>query len=553
MSGAKFRRMLVLSYACANTDGETEMAESEGSRFSLETWLMVGLISSLLLSTIVIALVSSNKDTVFSPYDNSPEHSDQQLTVMRSDLGEGEAGYNIANTMSTPMLVNDWKEPHRTMLIIAAPEKPFDSAEATALYDFVVNKGGKVILAANSTNAQLVAEKFGVKYFDASVVDPYQYYEVADEKGERIVPDQRRLWSVASIDREVTEMGEESRIPCSQAMIDHIQISNCRMPVLFHRPTAIQVLDEQADTGRKISVLAHASTPAFIARHDMDVNNENNPRLGEGKTGLIIRIDYPDRDEKIIDKRPNNDVGEIKVTGSIVFVSDHSVFANHLWNIDLAGETGKQQCTSPLYVDNNHKCWSTSSNGLSASQGSTQWYGNSQYFTALIYDMMEFDNEEMSTTITSHPDQFNLVFDESRHVSSALSMPFTEAMGAIVLLTSDVVLKWLIILNLFALLAIAIMVVPEKENWRHVFDLTRFRERPNKVDASQYHMRTRDALLSKVRLFNDLTHDEFALKSSAEIMQLVRDPRLVELISSNRVYSNEELREVIPQIRRWGK
>ena len=167
--------------------------------------------------------------------------------------------------------------------------------------------------------------------------------------------------------------------------------------------------------------------------------------------------------------------------------------------------------------------------------------------------MMEFDNDEMSTTITSRTDQFNLVFDESRHVSSALSMPFTEAMGAIVLLTSDVVLKWLIILNLFALLSIAIMVVPEKENWRHVFDLTRFRERPKKVDASQYHMRTREALLSKVRQVNDLTRDEFALKNPAEIMQLVRDPRLVELISSNRVYSNEELREIIPQIRRWGK
>lgn len=529
------------------------MSESEGSRFSLETWLMAGLITSLLLSTVVIALVSSNKDTVFSPYDNSSEHSDQQLTVMREDLGADGFGYNIANTMSTPMLVNDWKEPHRTLLVIVAPEKPFDSAEASAMYDFVANKGGKVILAANSTNAQLVAEEFGVKYFDAPVVDPYQYYEVADEKGERMVPDQRRLWSVASIDRDVTEMGDESRIPCSQTMIDNTQISNCRMPVLFHRPTAIQVLDEQADSGRTISVLAHASTPAFIARNSMDVNDANNPTLGEGKTGLIVRIDYPVNSGDIIDKRPNNDVGKVSVTGSIVFVSDHSVFANHLWNIDLAGETGKQQCTSTLYVDNNHKCWSTSSDGLSSAQGETQWNGNSQYFSTLIYDMMEFDNDEMSTTITAHPDQFNLVFDESRHISSALSMPFTEAMGAIVLLTSDVVLKWLIILNLFALLSIAIMVVPEKENWRHVFDLTRFRERPKKVDASQYHMRTREALLSKVRQASDLTRDEFALKSPAEIMQLVRDPRLVELISSNRAYSNEELREVIPQIRRWGK
>jgi len=130
---------------------------------------------------------------------------------------------------------------------------------------------------------------------------------------------------------------------------------------------------------------------------------------------------------------------------------------------------------------------------ISTQAGDTTWNGNAQYFQALMVDMMEKDNEEISTKVTRFNDNFVIVFDESRHVVSALSSPFTEAMGAIVLLTSDVVLKWLIILNLFALLAIAIMVVPEKENWRHVFDLTRFRERPTKVDAAQYQMRTREA------------------------------------------------------------
>ena len=38
--------------------------------------------------------------------------------------------------------------------------------------------GGKVIIASNSTNAQPVAETFGVKYFDAPVVDPLRFYEV---------------------------------------------------------------------------------------------------------------------------------------------------------------------------------------------------------------------------------------------------------------------------------------------------------------------------------------------------------------------------------------
>ena len=524
------------------------MAEAERTSLSLEAWLMVGLLVSVLLSTVVIAVVSAGKTTVFSPYENGSEYEEQQLTFMRDSLD----AFSVANTMSTPMLVNDWQNPHRTLLVIAAPEKPFDAAEAAAIHDFVTERAGKVILASNSTNAQLVAEEFGVKYFDAPVRDDIntgRYYEVTDDNDDRISPDPRKLWSVASITRGVETMGEEKARPCSEDDVREERIENCRMPVLFHRPTAIQVLDEQGDEGRNVHVLASASTSAEIDAG----KGESNPTLGEGETGLIIRIDYPD--QTVLDLRSpelGGDIGEIKAVGSIVFVSDHSVLANHLWDQDYAEENGKQQCDSELYIQFGHMCWDTDSEGLNKGLGDTTWRGNEAYFSALINDMMDFSNEELSSTISRDTSAYNVVFDESRHVSSSLSMPFTEAMGAIVLLTSDGVLKWLIILNLFALLAIAIMVVPEKENWRHVFDLTRFRERPTKLDPSQYQRRTREAFLSKVRNFNDLTRDEFARKSPAEIMQMIREPRLVELVSSNRAYSNEELRELIPQIRRWG-
>lgn len=544
--------MVRISEACtcgvSREFGDFIMAEAERTGLSLEAWLMVGLLVSVVISTAVIAIVSSGKTTVFSPYQNEDDYSEQQLTTMRADLED----FNVANTMSTPMLVNDWQDPHRTLLVIAAPEKPFDAAEAAAIHNFVTERAGKVILASNSTNAQLVAEEFGVKYFDAPIRDDIntgRYYEVTTDNGERVSPDTKKIWAVASISEDVTTMGDEKATPCQPEDVDGRKVDDCRMPVLFHRPTAIQVLDEQADEGRTVNVLAHASTSAEI---DLG-RGESNPTLGEGETGLIIRIDYPG--QTVLDQRAplaGGDYGELSATGSIVFVSDHSVLANHLWDQDTAEETGKQQCDSPLYVQHAHMCWDTDSEGLNKGLGDTTWHGNSLYFMALIEDMMEFDNTELSTQITRYPSEFNLVFDESRHISSALSMPFTEAMGAIVLLTSDGVLKWLIILNLFALLAIAIMVVPEKENWRHVFDLTRFRERPTKVDPSQYQRRTRDAFLSKVRNFNDLTRDEFARKSPAEIMQMVREPRLVELVSSNRAFSNDELRELIPHIRRWG-
>jgi hypothetical protein len=527
------------------------MAETEAKKLSVESWLKVGFMTSLVLSVAIIGLVSLNKQTVLSPYATADDaYSNQQLTSMRGDFSD--SGFSIANTMSTPMLVNDWQDPHRTMLVIAGPEKPFDAAEASALYDFVTKKGGKVILAANSINAQLVADEFGVKYFGDMVLDDQRYYEMTNELDEAQPGDYRRLWAAASLQENVTEMGDERLIPCAQGQLDIAEYENCRLPVLFHRPTAIQVLDDQSDTNREVNVLAAASTSAVVVSDssDLDINSDKNPTLGEGKTGLIVRIDYPDID--VLDLTPDKDQGEVSVTGSIVFVADHSVLANHLWDKDIAEEVGYQQCSSPYYVENGHNCWNSDSNGLSDAQGDTTWNGNEQYFSALMKSMFETDKSEISTQITRNNDNYFIVFDESRHVSSALASPFTEAMGAIVLLTSDVVLKWLIILNLFALLAIAIMVVPEKENWRHVFDLTRFRERPNKVDAAQYQMRTREALLSKVRQFNDLTRDEFMRKTQAEIMQMVRDPRLVELISSARIYSNDELRELIPHIRRWG-
>ena len=525
------------------------MAEDDTSGIKLETWLLIGFIVAMLLSTTVIVATSANKTTVYSAYvtDEDQNVQYQQVSSMRDSLGDDGMDYVIANTMSTPMLVNDWREPHRTMLVIAAPEKPFDNAEAEALHEFVTERGGKVIIAANSTNAQTVADKFDVKFFDAPVVDPNRYYEVASQTGEAEPADSRKLWAVAGVNKVWDDQFERRPYCSAESLQDSSRYSDCALPILFHRPTAIQVLDNE-DTSRNVKVLAHASGSAFIARENMDANDPDNPILGGNNTGLIVRMDYPGIEA--IDQVKGVREGNVEVTGSIVFISDHSVLANHLWDIADAEVTGKQQCDSGFYGE--RPCWDSL---LSSTDGSgTDWNGNEDYFTTLIRDMMEHENEDISTVITSKNSNFYIVFDESRHVTSAMSSPFTEAMGAIVMLTSDTLLKWLIVLNLMALLSIAIMVVPEKENWRHVFDLTRFRERPNKVDPNLYLQRVREAMMAKVRQFNDLTRDEMARKTPGEIQSMVKDPRLIELLySQQRSYSNEELRQLLQQIRRWGK
>ena len=46
--------------------------------------------------------------------------------------------------------------------------------------------------------------------------------------------------------------------------------------------------------------------------------------------------------------------------------------------------------------------------------------------------------------------------------------------------------------------------------------------------------------MTKVRIFNDLTRDEMALKPPAEVQTMIGNPRLVELAySQNRTYSPE--------------
>ena len=303
-----------------------------------------------------------------------------------------------------------------------------------------------------------------------------------------------KLWAVASIDRDVTQMGDERSQPCTQEMMNSHRISDCRTPVLFHRPTAIQVLDDQTDTNRTVSVLAHASTPAFIASNSYNSDDEQNPILGEGKTGLVVRIDYPVADR--IDQTPEGQ-GKVDVTGSIVFVSDHSVFANHLWSEEIAEQTGKEQCDSPLYVEHGHSCWSTDSEGLDVAYGDATFRGNQKFFKALIYDMMEFDNDGLATSITTQTQNFNLVFDESRHISGALVSPFTEAIGAICSTNKRCCIKVANRPEFIRTTRNCNHGCPREENWRHVFDLTRFRERPNKVDESKYVQRIRTAFLTK--------------------------------------------------------
>jgi len=501
-------------------------------------------------------LFTVGKTTSYSAYAAEDGSDMDQLTEVHSSLGTGGEGYTVANTMSTPMLVNDWKEPHRTLLMVIGPEKPIDETEAQHIHDFVTEKGGKVIVAADNTNANRLAKKFGVTYFDDPMHDEDQHWYQYDDEGNPMDSNWQNVWTVSSVVNDVDEMSEGAfRTACDQnaLRVYGSAIEKCRMPVMFRAPTGLKVeaieTDDQAGANyvpRDVNRLGLASRGAFIdVVGDGDSTHPNNPQPGD--LALMIRIDYPNITALDTLREAGEDgdkYGRLGVTGSIVFVADDEAFANVYWDLDRAQEAGlEEEC-----LLESSACWMHQINGYN------QWQGNSAYFEALIWSMMELDNSELSTSIKNTRSEFQIVFDESRHVTGVASAPFIDVMSTIVLLTSDAFLKWLIILNLLLLLLVAIMIVPEKANWRHVFDLTRFRERPTKVDPTTYRNRVQQALFTKVRLFNDLTRDQMTLKTPAEVQTMIGDPRLVELAySANRTYSPEELRELLQAIRRWGK
>jgi hypothetical protein len=533
-----------------------EEDEGERSRFGL--YIASSLVLILLLTLLLPMVFSADKQTAYSAYVfESAEDENMrlaQLNLMADTLGETGDDYTIANTMSTPMLVNDWQNPHRTMLTIIAPEKPIDETEANKIYEFVTERGGKVIIAADNTNANRVAAKFGVTYFDDPMYDIDHYWDEYDVEGDANPPNAKNVWSLAAIEQSLTdpngdgvgvmsEFGQDRGCEASQ-LTQHLY-TECRMPVMFREPTGIKVEDHCQNSAQEceVKVLAQASVSAFIdVAGDGDSGNTLNPAPGD--LALIVRIDFPGISAQDYKKDNSGSLSDIDVTGSILFVSDQTAFSNRLWDFGEASATGmRNECDVA-----DSSCWQ------GRLTGNTLWDGNKHYFRAVIYSMMEFDNQELSNTVKLSHSNFHIVFDESRHVTGVLSAPFTDAMATIVLLTSDSFLKWLIILNILLLLLVAIMVVPEKPNWRHVFDLTRFRERPEKLDPATYRQRVREALMSKVRIFYDLTRDEMALKPPAEVQTMIGNPRLVELAySQNRTYSPQELRELLQTIRRWGK
>ena len=438
------------------------MAEDERGGFEFSTYIIGAIAVTVVLLLLLPMLFVIGKSTAYSAYENQELYQVSDMRESLSSEGDGE-GYFIANTMSTPMLVNDWKDPHRTMLLIIAPEKPIDETEADAIYDFVTQKGGKVIVAADGTNANRLASKFGVTYFGFPLQDENQHYLEYDSENEPYYPSWQNVWSAAAVQEDVNQMqAGAANQGCSEFQIVNKNPTSCRIPVMFRSPTGMKYEPSERDIThpdeRDVNILATASSSAFIdLMGDGDASNPLNPAPGD--LSLVIRFDYHNITayDKVREGQSgiSGDIAELGVTGSIVFVADEEAFSNKLWTLSQASSGDRKLSDSCEGVVGS--CW------MQEIHDNNHWLGNEIYFNLLIDSMMEHDNIGLSGEIRNDKSNFQVVFDESRHITGVVSAPFVESMGTVVLLTSNNFLKWLVVLNVGLLLLVAMMVVPQKE------------------------------------------------------------------------------------------
>jgi len=169
-------------------------------------------------------------------------------------------------------------------------------------------------------------------------------------------------------------------------------------------------------------------------------------------------------------------------------------------------------------------------------------YDNAMFIEHLIYYLM--------------PKGGTLIFDESRHEQpSELLVPIYKSLSRLTWLTSSTWLSVSITASAAIILAFAVMIIKEKENWIHRFNITQISSRTDLPVSNQMQMKAiRAAMLEKVRLTRGLAPDEFQAMDRTKILASIKDPELRELISNEgAAYDSKKISGISEKIRRYGK
>ena len=270
---------------------------------------------------------------------------------------------------------------------------------------------------------------------------------------------------------------------------------------------------------------------------------------------------------------------ELPDLGSIVFISDPSMFINDLYTMnhitfdvcypedptgngrdddgdglidedrEIASEAGtisKEDEEDPNnIVDNTPDVWTIDRPDLfGRKRGDPMYdYDNWRFLLTLIYHLVPPTEGETVTVL----------IDESKHfVSSPPLKTVYGTLGKTAFVTSDPYLAASVIGFLTMLFVAITYALREKESWIHRFNITELHPRRNLPrDARVQTMRLRLALQEKIRLVKGLSTEEFASLNKSVILSAIRDPELQELLrDENKVYSPEDMERLMEKIKK---
>ncbi len=257
--------------------------------------------------------------------------------------------------------------------------------------------------------------------------------------------------------------------------------------------------------------------------------------------------------------------------GSIIFISDSSLFVNDIYSLDhLATDDDTNEIyrlddngvpTVNIPVDE----WVNAPAGINGitsvdiSESTAPEESKRNYIADRTPDgELDYDNKKFAKHLIRYllPDGGIIIFDESRHyVENEFLVPIYASVQTITFLTSDPWYSSAMIIIFVLLLSFVVAVVRKKESWvhRHNINLLNSRQSLPTVRATQLE-RVKWAVLNKTRMVKGLSPEEFKELSPAAINDIIKDPQLIELVRNpSRSYSYDELKLIMEKISKFGK
>lgn len=492
------------------------------------------------------------------------------------------ASYKVNCLISNPSVLLDMVDPASTVYIVTGVERKYDSSEIDALLKFVL-RGGKLIICDDKGYANDLADHFDVTFFQGKLLDErydeqlrnknftYTYVKLGtdyftgpwslgkpggdgifdqdydgdgridedpidrtdndnddqvlshnnkDDDWDGTIDEPREGYDEDPLDDDLDGQKDEEIYDGIDNDGDGLIDEDTRaFKVVMHNATGLMTSSESTkyiDNWTKVIngvectltriVLAQGSNASFV---DMD---------GDGK----ITIPQPGEDiNKLADARgPITTILEIivepkesmgTVPGRVIFISDTDIFTN-----DLVSMPELNEDREPILVDN---------------QTVKLRYDNLAFGFALIVHLL--------------PHGGIVVFDESMHAQEPMLVPLAGTLWTLAVVTTNPLCATTLIIVIVLLAFISYVVTQGRQSWIHLFNIDKpFLRDTWPTTSDLKRIRLRHLVLEKARIRAGMSPEEFATLSQGEINKLIGDPQLIELVTSERQYTDKEIMQL---------